>query len=68
MQIIYKKTIERMITMFKKDCCTSPEKVESTVTVIVDVTKIVKYVCFAGILIVGIIFGTKCYQNMFEQE
>lgn len=26
-----------------------------------DVTKIVKYVCIAGVLIVGIIFGEKAY-------
>ena len=31
------------------------------VTVAVDVTDIVKYVTFAGIAIVGIIFGTRCY-------
>ena len=31
------------------------------VTVSVNVTDIVKYVTFAGVAIVGIIFGTRCY-------
>lgn len=57
--------------MSKNDCCNSasdtfPEAV--AVKVSVDVTKIVKYVCFAGIVIVGIIFGTKCYQRMIEND
>lgn len=43
------------------------DKMESTVTVRVDVTKIVKYVCFTGIVIVGIIFGTRCYQKMLSE-
>lgn len=34
----------------------------------VDVTKIVKYVCIAGILIIGIIFGTKCMTNLSKQD
>jgi hypothetical protein len=50
--------------MFKKD--NVPDKVESSVTVRVDVTKIVKYVCIAGVMVVGIIFGTKCYQKILE--
>ena len=50
--------------MSKKDCCSSDEV---GVSVNVDVTKIVKYVCFAGILIVGIIFGTKCFHKMVEE-
>jgi hypothetical protein len=37
----------------------------SRVTVNVDVTRIVKYVCIAGVLIVGIIFGTRfCHKNI----
>lgn len=36
------------------------------VTVSIDVTKIVKYICLAGIAIVGIIFGTKCSKKMLE--
>lgn len=39
----------------------------TNVTVTVDVTRIVKYVCVAGIFIVGIIFGTKCYHRMMEE-
>lgn len=33
----------------------------ASVNVTVNVTNIVKYVSFAGVAIVGIIFGTKCY-------
>lgn len=50
------------------DCCESKNPGTSSVNVSVDVTKIVKYVCFAGITIVGIIFGTKCYQKMIEND
>lgn len=55
--------------MSLKDCCTSNDTGDSgaSVTVKVDVTKIVKYVCITGIFIVGIIFGTKCYQKMLEE-
>lgn len=49
-----------------KDCCEQKNK-GASVHVTVDVTKIVKYVCFAGIAIVGIIFGTKCYQDMIRE-
>ncbi len=60
--------------MSKIDCCKPKKKdksVENTsvgvsVNVTVDVPKIVKYLCFAAITIVGIIFGTKCYQKMIE--
>jgi len=51
--------------MSKKDCC-SPKDIDSAVTVSVDVTKIVKYVCIAGVIIVGIIFGNRCYQKMLS--
>jgi hypothetical protein len=44
----------------------SEEIMEPGVSVKVDVTKIVKYVCIAGVLIVGIIFGTKCAINMLK--
>lgn len=40
----------------------------SSVTVSVDVTKIVKYVCFSGIIIIGIIFGTKCCHKMLDGD
>lgn len=39
----------------------------TSVKVTVDVTKIVKYVCIAGIFIVGIIFGTKCCHKMMQE-
>ncbi|MDF2539037.1 MAG: putative rane protein [Herbinix sp.] len=52
--------------MSLKDCCSTNET-GSSVTVKVDVTKIVKYVCIAGIFIVGIIFGTKCCHKMLEE-
>jgi len=51
--------------MSMKDCC-SPKDIDSTVTVSVDVTKIVKYVCIAGVFIVGIVFGNRCYQKMLS--
>ena len=54
--------------MSKINCCEPKVPGTSSVNVSVDVTKIVKYVCFAGIVIVGIIFGTKCYQKMLDNE
>lgn len=54
--------------MSKLDCCEPKASGTSSVNVLVDVTKIVKYLCFAGIVIVGIIFGTRCYQKMIEYE
>lgn len=54
------------MSMSKIGCCEPKLPGTSSVNVTVDVTKIVKYVCFAGIAIVGIIFGTKCYQKMIE--
>jgi hypothetical protein len=53
-----------------KDCCSSKDVDPSgnvNVYVIVDVPKIVKYSCVAGVLIVGIIFGTKCFHKMLEE-
>ena len=44
----------------------SPAK--SNVTISVDVTNIVKYVSLAGIAIVGIIFGTKCYAECVKLQ
>jgi hypothetical protein len=40
----------------------------SRITVNVDVTRIVKYVCVAGVLIVGIIFATRCYRNIIHSS
>ncbi|MDD4113351.1 MAG: hypothetical protein PHC56_10030 [Herbinix sp.] len=54
--------------MSKISCCEPEVPRTSSVNVTVDVTKIVKYVCFAGIAIVGIIFGTRCYRKMIENE
>jgi len=34
----------------------------------IDVTKIVKYVCIAGVLIVGIVFGTMCYMKILNKH
>ena len=39
---------------------------ETSVEVKVDVTKIVKYVCIAGAVIVAVIFGSKCAKAYFE--
>ncbi len=45
----------------------NPIDLSTSVTVTVDVTKIVKYVCCAGVFIVGIIFGTKCCHKMIQE-
>lgn len=50
----------------KKAAKTVAKSVNSTVPsveVTVNVTNIVKYISIAGIAIVGIIFGTKCYAD-----
>lgn len=55
--------------MSMKNCCTTNEENEenATVNVKVDVTRIVKYVCFTAIIVVGIIFGSKyCYKILKE--
>lgn len=38
------------------------------VTIEVNVTKIVKYACIASVLIIGIIFGTKCYCKILSEK
>jgi len=50
-----------------KDCC-SPKDAGAIVTVKVDVTKIVKYVCVASVFIIGIIFGTRCYNKILDKN
>lgn len=60
--------------MSKFDCCKSNRADSSienasvgvSVNVSVDVPKIVKYLCLTAIAIVGIIFGSRCYNNMME--
>ena len=47
-----------------KDCCQSEDCCEVKVTV--EVSKIVKYVSVAAVLIVGIIFGTMTFKKMLE--
>lgn len=52
-----------------KNCCTSKEENPNkgvTVNVTVDVPKIVKSLCITGVLIVGIIFGTRTFQKMLD--
>jgi len=46
--------------------CNAPVEVECGVDVKVDVSKIIKYICIAGVLIVAIIFGTKCLNNVLK--
>lgn len=41
---------------------------DAAVCVTVNVTNIVKYISFAGIAIVGIIFGTKCYVECTKEK
>ncbi len=52
----------------KREAKKALEAAGSVVTVNVDVTKIVKYIAFAGIVIVGIIFGTGAYVKQLEHE
>ncbi|WFR56057.1 hypothetical protein QA584_20920 [Anaerocolumna sp. AGMB13025] len=40
----------------------------STGSVQVDVTKIVKYVCIAGVLIVTVIFSTRCISSILNRK
>lgn len=50
-------------------CCSTDEERENggvTVKVNVDVPKIVRCLCVTGVLIVGIIFGTKTFQKMID--
>jgi len=49
-----------------KDCCQSEDCCEVKVTV--EVSKIVKYVSVAAVLIVGIIFGTMTFKKMLESN
>lgn len=41
---------------------------KETGNVLVDVTKIVKYVCIAGTLIVSVIFITKCITKLLDSN
>ena len=50
-----------------KECC-SPKDAGTSVTVKVDVTKIVRYACVASVFIIGIIFGTRCYNKMLDKN
>jgi hypothetical protein len=53
-----------------KNCCSTNETDQDAnvkVNVIVDVPKIIKYLCVAGVLIVGIVFGTKTFKKMLEE-
>lgn len=53
--------------MSQYDCCSSEDQESGvTVRVNVDVPKIIKYLCITGIIIVGIIFGTKTFKHMLE--
>lgn len=46
----------------------NPETEAVSVDVKVDVAKIVKYCCLAGIAIVGIVFGTRAWIKAMELE
>lgn len=52
--------------MCKEKCNSLVEKSGSSLNI--DVTKIVKYVCIAGVLIVGIVFGTLCYMKILNKQ
>ena len=53
--------------MSKKCCSTEEFDPNVTVTVSVDVPKIIKYLCVTGVLTVGIIFGTRTFLKMLEK-
>jgi len=55
--------------MSLKNCYSSKENPapDVHVNVSVDVPKIVKYWCIAGVIIVGIIFATKCFREMLNK-
>lgn len=53
--------------MSKKHCCTT-EGTGTRVEVSVDVTRIVKYACVSGVLIVGIIFAAKAFIKKIQLE
>lgn len=54
-----------------KNCCENKHKEKeygtSSVHISVDITKIVKYLCCTGIIIVGIIFSSRCYRDMIKE-
>lgn len=50
--------------MFKHNRIQDENETNVKVSVNVDVPKIIKYLSIAGVLIVGIIFGTKTFQKM----
>lgn len=41
---------------------------EAQVDVKINVTEIVKYVCIAGVAIVGIIFSSKCVRGLIKKK
>ena len=53
--------------MSTKDCC-SEEQGDCKVTVVVEVNKIIKYLSIAAVLIIGIIFGTRTFTKMLQQD
>jgi hypothetical protein len=53
--------------MSSRECCTTQEQDgDYIVKVTVEVSKIIKYLSIAAVLIVGIIFGTVTFRKMME--
>ena len=48
--------------------CKREQETGTSVTIRVDVTKIVRYLCITGIFVVGIIFGTKFYLDLVKEK
>lgn len=48
--------------------CDEEKRGDSMVKVEVNVTKIVKYVCITGVLVVCCIFGEKCVRDFFSSR
>ena len=48
--------------------CKQEQEKGTSVTVRVDGTKIVRYLCITGIFVVGIIFGTRFYLDMLKEQ
>lgn len=52
----------------KKDCCSTEETEGVRVNVSVDVSKIIKYLSLAGVVIVAIIFASRCFTKFLADK
>lgn len=72
MRLLRMEDIMKCKDFIKMTDTVKPAKSGANVDVQINVTNIVKYICLAGIAIVGIIFGTKsfveCHKNTKDKE